>query len=81
MSAEYRYTIEGEKLTLAEIKDRVYTQNPALTRDKVKARIDAGKRTWAELTMDPAAAKRQAPRVFKQGMARGVAVIMERRRR
>lgn len=49
MSKDYKYTIEGEKLTLDEVRARI----PEIKPETVKKRIEAGHRTWEALKMDP----------------------------
>jgi hypothetical protein len=68
---DYRYTIEGEKLTLDEIRARLPHIRPAT----VRTRISAGLRTWGALAMSPAegarvARKRLANRVYSRKLAR-----------
>lgn len=49
----YRYTVEGELLTKAEIVARVKALAPTLKPDTVRRRVDSGARTWALLTQLP----------------------------
>ena len=45
----YRYTVDGEKVTLDEIVSRC----PLVSRQTVSNRVRLGWRTWAELTKKP----------------------------
>lgn len=49
MSKTYRYTVDGEKVTLDEIVARC----PLVSRSLVSNRIRLGWRTWAELSKKP----------------------------
>lgn len=42
----YRYTVEGEKLTMAEIVARVLEAHPKLKASTIRKRVIAGLRTW-----------------------------------
>ena len=44
--ADWRYTIEGEKLTAAEVVARVLADHPKLKADTIRKRLKAGVRTW-----------------------------------
>lgn len=46
---DYRYTVDGEKVTLDEIAARC----PLVSRQTVSDRVRRGQRTWAELTKKP----------------------------
>lgn len=52
MSESYRYTIEGEKLTMVEIISRV----PEIQADTIRARVNRGVRTWDGLRQSSKAA-------------------------
>ena len=45
----YRYTVDGEKVTLDEIVARC----PLVSRQTVSDRVRRGHRTWAELSKKP----------------------------
>lgn len=49
MTDNYRYTIEGEHLTMGEIVARV----PRIKADTVRDRVHRGARTWAALSLPP----------------------------
>ena len=49
----YRYTVDGERVTLDEIAARC----PLVSRQTVSDRVRRGQRTWAELTKKPDAAQ------------------------
>jgi len=55
MTDGYRYTIEGEHLTLGEIVARV----PTVKADTVRDRIHRGARTWAALSLPPGIGAKQ----------------------
>mgnify|MGYP000567799484 FL=1 len=45
----YRYTVDGEKVTL----DEIVTRCPLVSRQTVSDRVRRGLRTWAELQKKP----------------------------
>lgn len=45
----YRYTVDGEKVTL----DEIVTRCPLVSRQTVSDRVRRGQRTWAELMRKP----------------------------
>lgn len=53
--ADWRYTIEGEKLTAAEAVARVLADHPKLKADTIRKRLKAGVRTWRLLCQSAAA--------------------------
>lgn len=63
--AAFRYTVEGERLTRRQIVDRVLALAPTLLPDTIRYRIDAGARTWAALSADPAKGHRNTYEVSK----------------
>jgi len=46
---DYRYTVDGEKVTL----DEIVTRCPLVSRAAVSNRVRLGWRTWAELSKKP----------------------------
>lgn len=69
-SPEYRYTVEGELLTRAEIVERVLRDHPKLRADTVRKRIDGGARTWKQLGQKPAAGMTQRRLQIKNEISR-----------
>ncbi len=49
MSKDYKYTVDGDKVTLDEIAARC----PLVSRSTVSNRVRLGWRTWAELMKGP----------------------------
>lgn len=55
IDGDWRYTIEGEKLTMGEIITRVLADHPKLKADTIRKRVTAGFRTWKLLGQSAAA--------------------------
>lgn len=55
IDGDWRYTIEGEKLTMGEIIARVLAAHPKLKADTIRKRVTAGFRTWRLLGQSAAA--------------------------
>jgi len=67
-AAGYRYTIEGELLTIAEIVARV----PGIKPDTVRDRVDRGARTWVLLTRPPGVGRQKQREATKLRVAAGL---------
>ena len=50
MNQSYRYTIDGELFTWAEIRERA--KAAGIDSRTAQSRLENGKRTWAELLLD-----------------------------
>jgi hypothetical protein len=50
----YRYTVDGEKVTMAEIKDRC----PDVDRKVIQRRVSLGYRSWEKLQRVPVKGRR-----------------------
>ena len=61
-TGEFLYTVDGERVTLAEIKRRVLEKAPKLKAKTIIDRVNAGCRTWAKLCADPVKAAFEARR-------------------
>lgn len=63
---DYKYLIEGERLTMAQIKERL----PNIRQATVRKRVYAGHRTWESLGGCPAAAVRDSRQAISMGLIR-----------
>lgn len=67
---DYRYTVDGDKVTMAEI----YARCPQIQQQLVRRRIAGGVRTWAGLGATPvrgnAAQKAESKRRLNAALAR-----------
>lgn len=66
----YRYTVEGEKLTMAEIVARVLEAHPKLKVSTIRKRVIAGLRTWRLLGQSAAAGDAQRRESIRRSLGR-----------
>jgi len=64
--SDYRYTVEGELLTQAEIVERVLRDHPRLKVNTIHNRIRAGARTWRKLGEHPAVGQQRRRQEIKR---------------
>ena len=64
--SEFLYTVDGEKVTFADIRRRAIAAMPKLTARRIIDRVNAGMRTWALLCADPAGGNAANRRKFNK---------------
>ena len=68
--AEWRYTVEGEKLTMGEIVARVIAAHPTLMPSTIRKRVNAGLREWTHLTRPAAVGSAQRRAAIRLSISR-----------
>lgn len=64
--SEFLYTVDGERVTLAEIRRRAIAKSPRLNARLILDRVNAGRRTWAELCANPVVGNKKNRRKFNR---------------
>lgn len=70
MGDAWRYTVEGEKLTVGEIIARVRGASPSLSAGTIRKRVSAGLRTWAQLGRDAITGVRERRDAIRKDISR-----------
>lgn len=64
--SEFLYTVDGERVSLAEIKRRVREKVPSMRANTIIYRVNSGMRTWAQLCKDTKAGNADNRRNFNK---------------